>query len=335
MSNERFDEGRLGTLQQWTSQQNNDQEQLRNDAILEIVGELLGLRRNAALLSMAVLRWLLVESDSGMDVTVGAGLAVAYDTTAGWLSTGRSRFRPVYLPSDATLTVPTADPSDARIDIVLIKAGLYTADEVLVPFRSAPPAPSATRTRVVVRAGTYAEFLSGDAELCIKTGTPSGSPAEPTTDAGAIRIASISVGALAGSISASDITDERQHAAFGGRQEWHGTFNGSIGASFPGSNFGLTGSPVEIGGLRIYGAARTAQGRFAIQVEGFDTSSVSYIPIVQVTPVEHGASNRFASCEGVSMGGGVMQFTVRISDDGGTLQDTDFCLSVLAQFPVA
>lgn len=273
-SNKRFDEGVLNTLEQWLSAQNNDQEQLRNDAIFEIVGEMLGLRGATSQETWGVLRGLKVsDGAAGMDIDVDLGLAMIYDTTAGWLTTGRSRYRPIFLEDGVTLTVPAADPANPRIDLVLAKPALYNADSEVVNFKSAPPAAAFKRQRVALRTGTYADFTAGNAELCIKTGTPAGSPVAPSVDAGAVAIAEIAVGAAVVVINPADITDRRRPAFPQGRPRV------VLYAKSDGTGLDPARLLVEEGGARFVSHARTVNpGLFTVEVSG-----VGPDPVVNVT----------------------------------------------------
>lgn len=121
-----------------------------------------------------------VTAASGMNVTVGAGSFVVAVTgspaSGGYQST---------LPSSATLTVQTADPSNPRIDIVC--AGVTD---------------------------TGGSTSSGWVQII--TGTAAASPAAPAAPANSIILARISVAKGATSITAAAISDVRPYTVTAG-----------------------------------------------------------------------------------------------------------------------
>ncbi len=115
------------------------------------------------------------NSPAGMSVLVAEGWAAIVGTTQ--IDMG---VYTVYNDATTTLTITTADPTNARIDriVVTVQDAYYT--------------------------GAF-----NDVVFQVVAGTPSGSPVAPATPANAISLATISVGAGATSIVSGAITDTR------------------------------------------------------------------------------------------------------------------------------
>jgi len=115
------------------------------------------------------------NSPAGMSVLVAEGWAAIVGTT----QTDMGVYT-IYNDATTTLTITTADPTNARIDriVVTVRDAYYT--------------------------GAF-----NDVVFQVVAGTPSGSPVAPATPANAISLATISVGAAATSIVSGAITDTR------------------------------------------------------------------------------------------------------------------------------
>lgn len=118
-----------------------------------------------------------VNASSGMNITVNAGVAWVQGTAAAnaGMYTG-------CLDSTATLTVATSDPTNPRIDNVIVQ---------------------------VTDLGTS----SSTTVVVLQTGTPASSPVAPTLPANSLLLAQIAVAANASSIVAGNITDKRVYTA--------------------------------------------------------------------------------------------------------------------------
>lgn len=116
------------------------------------------------------------NSPAGMSVRVAAGWGAIVGTTQA--NMGVYTF---YNDAITTLTVTTADPTNPRIDRVV----------------------------VTVRDAYYSGAFN-DVIFQVLAGTPAGSPTAPAVPDNSISLATIAVGAAVTSITASDITDTRQ-----------------------------------------------------------------------------------------------------------------------------
>jgi len=200
-----FDEAIQHSLEKWTSDGANLREEMRTDAVLEALGATFGLRStfygagdNPGLADRA---WACIEPGSFGLTSVGAlslslarGLAVGRDNSASWVAVGRSLYRWLYLPDDQAIAVsPCVTPGNTRYDIVLLRPALYPADVQTVAIKTVA-GPSGTyvgqsldtKYRYAMRWGTYAQFVAGEADACVKSGTEAVSPSVPTVDAGAV-----------------------------------------------------------------------------------------------------------------------------------------------------
>lgn len=207
-----FDEAIQHSLEKWTSDGANLREELRSDAALEALGATLGLRSaaygagdNPGLSDRA---WACIEpgsfaisSTGALSLTLGRGLAVGRDNGATWVATGRSLYRWLYLAETQAFSLnPCLTPGNTRLDIVLLRPALYQADPQTVAIKTVA-GPSGTyvgqtvdtKYRYAMRWGTYAQFLTGAADACVKEGIEDVAPVEPTVDAGAVKAWTINV----------------------------------------------------------------------------------------------------------------------------------------------
>jgi hypothetical protein len=115
------------------------------------------------------------NSPAGMSVRVATGWAAVIGTTQANMGVYTA-----YNDATATLTVTTADPTNPRID------------RVVMTIRDA-----------------YYTGVNNDVIFQVLAGTPAGSPTAPATPANSISLATIAVGAAVTSITAGNITDTR------------------------------------------------------------------------------------------------------------------------------
>jgi hypothetical protein len=115
------------------------------------------------------------NSPAGMSVKVAAGWAAIIGTTQANMGAYVA-----YNDAQATLTVTTADPTNPRIDrvVVTIRDAYYT--------------------------GAFNDVI-----FQVLAGTPAGSPTAPAVPANSISLATIAVGAAVTSILTANITDTR------------------------------------------------------------------------------------------------------------------------------
>ncbi len=173
-----------------------------------------------------------VDPGSGMHVQLRAGLHL-FDGTSdvptninGCLNLNDTQpLKPGVLTGVESITVPTADPTNPRWDIVEVK---YSR-QVINP-----------QSRGILNLGTGVfdptlvdktmsfnlsglSTVNGAGPINYKTGTPAGSPAVPSTDAGYVRIGRVYVPAAAGSITSDLIIDDRRLLAPGGALRFAGS----------------------------------------------------------------------------------------------------------------
>jgi len=115
------------------------------------------------------------NSPAGMSVRVAAGWAAIIGTTQANMGAYVA-----YNDAQATLTVTTADPTNPRIDrvVVTVRDAYYT--------------------------GAFNDVI-----FQVLAGTPAGSPTAPAVPANSISLATIAVGAAVTSIVTANITDTR------------------------------------------------------------------------------------------------------------------------------
>lgn len=114
-----------------------------------------------------------VQASSGMNITIGPGAAVI--PSAAGVTDGAYR---AYNNQSRTLTVPASDPTNPRIDIVVVGVNdLGTSSST-----------------------TFIEIV---------TGTPAPSPSAPATPSNTVLLANVAVGAGVTSIASGNITDKR------------------------------------------------------------------------------------------------------------------------------
>jgi hypothetical protein len=116
------------------------------------------------------------NSPAGMSVQVAAGWAAIVGTTQANMGTYVT-----YNDATTTLTVTTADPTNPRIDrvVVTVRDAYYT--------------------------GAFNDVI-----FQVLAGTPAGSPSAPAVPANSISLATIAVGAAVTQINAGNITDTRE-----------------------------------------------------------------------------------------------------------------------------
>jgi hypothetical protein len=116
---------------------------------------------------------LLVSASSGMSLTVASGMAFVQGTTAA-----NSGMYTASLDTTATITVATSDPTNPRIDNVLVQI-------------------------------TDLGSSSSTAVVTLQTGTPAPSPTPPALPANSLLLATVAVAASTSTIVAGNITDAR------------------------------------------------------------------------------------------------------------------------------
>lgn len=178
----------------------------------------------------------------GMFVNVRAGYGfqdnladVASDINGALGTNDHSAYKPLVLTQTESLAVPSADPTNPRIDIVEVKYDRHLADllsrDVLNTGTGEFVATLVQKTLAWNQSGRVS--LNGAAGINYKTGTPAAVPVAPATSSGYIKIAEVRVGAAVTSITANKVNDTRPLLFTNGAA---GRVSGRI-------NLAMTGSP--------------------------------------------------------------------------------------------
>lgn len=121
-----------------------------------------------------------VQPSSGMNIIVQAGIAFVQASSAS-----NAGLYTAVLDANATLTVATSDPTNPRIDNVIIQVNdLGTSSSTVV--------------------------------VALQTGTPAPSPVAPTLPANSLLLGTVAVAANASSIIGANLTDQRQFTVANG-----------------------------------------------------------------------------------------------------------------------
>jgi len=162
-----------------------------------------------------------------MEVVVGRGQGWQNDPSGNAANIGgllglndSERFKPLPLETDQTLSVPAADPSNPRVDIVEVRydrrlENPLSRDILNLGTGNFDPATVMKTLAWMLDSRTS---VNGSAAINYKTGTPAGSPVAPTVTSGYMKIAEVLVGAGVGSIAQNKIIDARSVLAPGGVQ---------------------------------------------------------------------------------------------------------------------
>lgn len=199
---------------------------------------------------------LLVQASSGMNISVNAGFAFVQGTVSGTAGMYEG-----CLDTTSTLTVTTSDPTNPRIDNVIVR---------------------------FIDNGNNTS--TGTVE--ITAGTPAASPVAPPLPANSLLLATIAVGALASSITAGNISDARVYTvATGGILPMANTSGGITGPA------GLYVHDLSNGRLKVSdgsGNARSpkvaAFAPVASQPSFTDITSTNFQTIASVSVTVDGAT---------------------------------------------
>lgn len=145
---------------------------------------------------------------------VAAGIAGAIGGIGGLNDVGT--YFPVYLSDSQSFTVPTADATNPRIDIIEVRSSLDRRLENPLTRDVFDPALEVFNPTLLNKTLTYdllgRSSINGSAAINYKTGTPAGSPTAPTVTAGYTKIAEVYVGAGVTAITQRNIADWRRIA---------------------------------------------------------------------------------------------------------------------------
>jgi hypothetical protein len=119
--------------------------------------------------------------------------------------------KPVLLAADQLITVPTADPSNPRIDILEVKLNrVVGGSEVRGVFNVATKVFDPTLVSKLLGYTLDGSLtINGSGALNYKTGSPNVSPSPPATDAGYIKIAEVRVGTGVTALDLDVVNDQR------------------------------------------------------------------------------------------------------------------------------
>ena len=145
-----------------------------------------------------------VTYTNGTTISVKKGSGVYFDNTQ---VDPEPMTRLLYLPTNTAKTITTPDASQNRIDLVSIAPARAVVATASRNFKDATSGAVSTQTLNV-----ETDWLS---LVTITAGTPSGSPAVPSTPAGSIALAQMLVTAVTGLASQSAITDVRIRYRYG------------------------------------------------------------------------------------------------------------------------
>lgn len=139
-----------------------------------------------------------VDFTDATHVSIRAGLGVQNDNTQ---TSPESKRRLLWRDAAVALTLDAPDPTNPRIDIVVVKAdrtNVLTESRQIKDFLTSVVAPQSIVTET--------DWL---ATCQVVAGTPAGSPSEPATPAGYIKIATMTIAAVSGLANQAAITDNR------------------------------------------------------------------------------------------------------------------------------
>jgi hypothetical protein len=134
---------------------------------------------------------------STTEVTVKAGVGFINEVGAE----PEPDVKPVLLNSNASQIIPTADPTNDRIDLIVAKAILVDGLTATRKFKNFSTSVISSATAVISK---YWQV-----EILVVTGTPSATPAVPAVPAGYRNLAEVLITAGTGLASEGDIADKR------------------------------------------------------------------------------------------------------------------------------
>lgn len=129
---------------------------------------------------------------------------------------------PLYLSGAQAISVPAADPTNPRIDIIEVKIDRRFENPLTRDVFN--PSTEVFDPTLLNKGLTYdllsRTSINGSAAINYKTGTPAGAPVAPSVSAGYVKIAEVYVAAAVASIAQSEIADYRPVAFPGGIAEF-------------------------------------------------------------------------------------------------------------------
>lgn len=171
---------------------NTIQSRLERGLYDRILYELMGRKTNAFFQDGFI-----VNRISSVSVQVKAGLGFQVADTG----TKDPIRKPLALDADSTINIDTPDSSDDRIDIISVKHNRFNSEAENRKFKD--------EFTDVISTQNFTIATDWKADVLYTVGTPSGSPAAPSTPSGYIKIAEIYVTASTGIAVSGAITDTR------------------------------------------------------------------------------------------------------------------------------
>jgi hypothetical protein len=230
----------------------------------------------------------------GMTITLAGGTGRMYDPTLTASNIGgiggindADDIYPLYLSSAQALSVPAADATNPRIDIIEVKVDRRLENPLTRDVFD--PALEVFNPTLLNKTLTYDMLTristNGSAAINYKTGTPAGSPTAPAVTAGYVKIAEVYVGAGVTTIRQIDVADYRRLAVpgnvleFNARVRWSSDSTAQNltvrwGSASPGFRVALVSQNAVSGGV--------GQSAFLYayllhpNISGYTVSSMSY-----------------------------------------------------------
>ncbi len=186
---------KINTGQEFTSNDQMDHQRLRDKFLQEMILRRLFADNASACFFSDDCR---VLSVGGMGIEIDVGLG--FQWVSGEANADESKFQAIYVGTAEPITVDTADATNPRKDIVVIKAARLDA-EVESRFIMGVDE-NITSQNVNTKS-------NDDFDFQYVAGTPNAVPVEPAVPSGYVKIATIDVAALAASVTQGNITDHR------------------------------------------------------------------------------------------------------------------------------
>ena len=139
-----------------------------------------------------------VSRISNTSVSVSSGLGFQLNATDDY----EPDMKPIVLDANSTQIIPTANPTDDRIDLIVVKSELVNGASETRKFKDA-------FTELISNQSMLVNKL-WSASFQVVSGTPDPSPVKPSVPAGYIELAEILVEAANGVVSESNVTDSRE-----------------------------------------------------------------------------------------------------------------------------
>lgn len=153
-----------------------------------------------------------VSRISNTEVNIKSGLGFQFEN----ISSSEPTMRPMILESNLSQIIPTANPTNDRIDIISAKATMIDGDTENRKFKDAFTDLIASESAVVEKKWSI--------EIVVTSGTPDVTPVAPANPAGYIQLCEILVEAANGIVAEANVTDKRNLLPLAG-------FSGATGSN--------------------------------------------------------------------------------------------------------